>query len=255
MMADDRQSTLAGQRDLRLGCSQVGSNARRYFRRFSALELQQTFFSPPRPATLERLREQAPDGFGFVVKAWQLITHPAGSPGYRRLGARELPGPPEELGLLRASAAVEVALQVTLQAAAAVQADALLFETPAAFAPSTASRARLTAFFERVERAGRLLVWDPRGVWSRGEAARVCADLGLLLCTDPLAPAEERVTVEDELVYYRISGLGRRQAIDEDDLLDLRDRLEGRGGYCIFDTVEMHRDAERYLSLDEPLED
>src|ERR687883_886951 len=56
-----------------------------YVREFPVVEVQQTFYEPPRDATLLRWRRQAPLRFEFTLKAWQLITHDASSPTYRRL--------------------------------------------------------------------------------------------------------------------------------------------------------------------------
>lgn len=92
------------------------------------------------------------------------------------------------------------------------------------------------------------MVWDPRGIWTPTEAGRVCADLGLVLCTDPLA-ADDRPPTSSAPVYFRISGLGRRQSLTDDDLEFLQVGLYGGSGFCILDTVEMFRDAERLLAL------
>src|ERR671916_2930313 len=56
-----------------------------YAQRFRVLEVQQTFYEPPREATLRRWRASVPPAFEFTVKAWQLITHEATSSTYRRL--------------------------------------------------------------------------------------------------------------------------------------------------------------------------
>src|ERR1700712_2655459 len=48
-------------------------------------EIQQTFYQPPAATVMDRWRATAPPGFEFTLKAWQLITHPATSPTYRRL--------------------------------------------------------------------------------------------------------------------------------------------------------------------------
>ena len=57
----------------------------RLFRDFTVLEVQQTFYQPPRVSTAQRWRSTAPNDFIFTLKAWQLITHEATSPTYRRL--------------------------------------------------------------------------------------------------------------------------------------------------------------------------
>jgi len=223
----------------------VGRNASRYYARFSALELQQTFFNPPRRATLQRLRDLAPAGFGFIVKAWQLITHEADAPGYRRLGS-PLPAPAGDYGHLQRTQAVLEALQATQEAAATLEASALLFETPASFAPTAQHRARLAAFFEAVDRQGRDLVWDPRGVWSEPEIMRICADLHLIPCRDPYS-LEGPCAPE---AYLKVQGMGRAQRLGDDELLELLEVLQPtRRAYCLFNTVEMQRDATRLLSL------
>src|SRR5919205_4518702 len=56
-----------------------------YVREFPLVEVQQTFYEPPRDSTLVRWRRQAPLRFEFTLKAWQLVTHDATSPTYRRL--------------------------------------------------------------------------------------------------------------------------------------------------------------------------
>src|ERR671929_9964 len=65
-----------------------------YVREFRVVEVQQTFYEPPRDATLLRWRRQAPLRFEFTLKAWQLVTHEASSPTYLRLhgitGARHV---------------------------------------------------------------------------------------------------------------------------------------------------------------------
>ncbi len=56
-----------------------------YVREYRLVEVQQTFYEPPRDGTMRRWRAQAPMDFEFTVKAWQLVTHDASSPTYRRL--------------------------------------------------------------------------------------------------------------------------------------------------------------------------
>lgn len=45
------------------------------FRDFSILEVQKTFYQPPKVETAQRWRRKAPSDFVFTMKAWQLITH------------------------------------------------------------------------------------------------------------------------------------------------------------------------------------
>src|SRR5919112_1655102 len=71
--------------NLKLGMCGFTVAAATYYRQFKAVEVQQTFYDPPPPATLERWRAQAPPEFEYTMKAWQVITHFGTSRTYRRL--------------------------------------------------------------------------------------------------------------------------------------------------------------------------
>ena len=70
---------------VKVGCCGFGMARARYAALFPVVEVQQTFYQPPRVATAARWRAAAPPPFVFSVKAWQLITHEPASPTYRRL--------------------------------------------------------------------------------------------------------------------------------------------------------------------------
>lgn len=57
----------------------------RTFRDFDLVEVQETFYQPPGTGTVIRWRNAAPRAFVFSLKPWQIITHEAPSPTYRRL--------------------------------------------------------------------------------------------------------------------------------------------------------------------------
>ena len=58
-----------------VGCCGYPVARKKYYSRFPAVEIQTTFYNPPDSKAAERWRTEAPKGFEFVVKAWQLITH------------------------------------------------------------------------------------------------------------------------------------------------------------------------------------
>jgi uncharacterized protein YecE (DUF72 family) len=51
-----------------------------YVRRFPLVEVQHTFYEPPKESLLAQWREKAPTRFEFTIKAWQVVTHESGSP-------------------------------------------------------------------------------------------------------------------------------------------------------------------------------
>jgi len=71
---------------------------REVYRSLDAVELQETFYNLPNEQRMENLAREAPEGFVFTVKVFQGITHPAGSPTYRRTRGFK---PGEGHGLLR----------------------------------------------------------------------------------------------------------------------------------------------------------
>ena len=70
---------------MKIGCCGWPLPKERYAEHFGVAEVQQTFYEPPRLATLEKWRALVPADFEFTLKAWQLITHTCKSPTFRRL--------------------------------------------------------------------------------------------------------------------------------------------------------------------------
>jgi uncharacterized protein YecE (DUF72 family) len=64
-------------RTIKNGTCGFGVAQAEYAGTFSCVEVQHTFYEPPRLTTLNRWRTQMPKDFEFALKAWQLITHEA----------------------------------------------------------------------------------------------------------------------------------------------------------------------------------
>src|SRR5687768_7938652 len=105
-----------------VGCCGFGSSRAAYYPRLPAVEVQHTFYRPPRPATLAGWRAEAPEGFVFGMKAWQVITHASSSPTYRRLKRPLSEEEAAEAGSFRPSATVEAAWEATRASAEALAA-------------------------------------------------------------------------------------------------------------------------------------
>jgi len=233
----------------KIGCAGFHMKIESYLQRFDAVEVQQTFFDPPALRTLARWRQAAPEGFSFVLKAWQLITHPADSPGYpkiQRPWAREKAA---RYGHFQDGEPVREAWATLRECAEALQAGAILFRTPASFTPSEVNRRNMTRFFSSMERNGRHLVWDPEGVWQDEEVRRICHELGLIPAQDPLLASPEA----GEVFYFRMKPKTRgRGAYGPDDFYRILEAVEaggdapGRRGYVIWNTGQPDRDAKRF---------
>lgn len=259
-MADSSAGTLALEGPLvRIGCAGLPPGVARdaYFRRLDLLEVDATFFDPPREATLRRWRKEAPAAAAFSVPAWQLVTHEADTAGYERLAT---PLPPEargRVGSFRDTEEVRAAWRRTLEAAVALRAETVVFHTPPSFSTTDAHRDAMRRFLgEVVGDPGELtLVWEPRGIWEPEQAARFAEELGLIYACDPLQlevppPPAERA-------YFRIHGLGLyRNKIDDDQLDLLAGFLEDTArAWVVFANTERYPDAQRFRRLWEGRED
>ncbi|MBE3599262.1 MAG: DUF72 domain-containing protein [Limnochordaceae bacterium] len=219
----------------------------KYFRQFNAIEIQQTFYEPPRIGTALRWKRSAPEHFAFAVKAWQLVTHPASSPTYRRLRTPLDEQERAACGFFRDAPVVEEAMRRTLEVADALGARVVLFQTPASFAPEPANVAALRSFFTRYRREGSAFVWEPRGPWPDDLVRSLCEELGLVHGTDPF----RRPALTRGVIYYRLHGVGGYgHRYTDAEIQELARRvsqhLESQEDiWCFFNNVTMAEDAAR----------
>jgi len=230
-----------------VGCCGFPKARAVYYAHFKAVEIQQTFYRLPDIATAERWRAEAPPGFVFTMKAWQLITHEPSSPTYRRSGIAAPATLLGRCGSFRGTPEVAEAWTHTLQFARALSARLIVFQCPASFTPAPENVASLRAFFERAERDDLLLAWEPRGAWPDELVRSLCQDLGLIHCVDPF----QRQPLYGTPAYFRLHGrTGYRYQYTDDDLRQLRDQCAGYPTvYCLFNNVTMWEDALRFQQM------
>jgi uncharacterized protein YecE (DUF72 family) len=217
-----------------------------YAQRFRVLEVQQTFYEPPREATLRRWRTSVPPAFEFTVKAWQLITHEAKSSTYRRLRTPLTAEERTEVGGFRWTPVVARAWDTTLSCAAILDATAILLQCPASFRPTAPAIARLREFMVRARRpAGVRLVWEPRGPWPDEVVRSLCEELDLTHAADPfLRPSLT------PMAYYRLHGItGARHVYTDAELAKLADTVDAGPAYVMFNNLPRAADAGRFSRL------
>lgn len=226
---------------IKVGCCGFSKARADYFRHFSLVEVQRTFYKLPQLETCRRWRVEAPSSFEFTLKAWQLITHQPSSPTYRK--AKLEVDEPDQYGLFRPSREVFGAWERTLEIAKVLEARVVLFQCPASFTPSLDHLANMRAFFGAAERDGLISVWEPRGDWSDRLIEELCRELDLVHCVDPF----QRLPVYGELAYFRLHGKGGYRYRYTDG--DLGDVLAWCGeypeAYCLFNNITMFDDALR----------
>jgi uncharacterized protein YecE (DUF72 family) len=237
--------------DVRIGLCGFTMSMRSYGQRFPVVEVQTTFYEPPPDATLRRWRAATPPSLEYVIKVWQLVTHPATSPTYRRTRRRQAPG--DEPGFFRDSPAVASGWRRSVECAAVLSATAMLFQCPASFGPDVENVERMRRFFERIVRPPARLLWEPRGprwVEQRDLACSLCADLDLVLVVDPFVTPPRR----GHPVYWRLHGIGSvRHAYTDDELEQLHRMLldvePSERAYVLFNNMPRVADAQRFARI------
>ena len=220
---------------LRIGCCGFRLPQTEYQKNLSVVEVQHTFYQPPQIATLERWRKAAPADFEFTLKAWQLITHEARSPTYKRLRRKLTDTEIAEAGSFKPTAIVKEAWEITLACAQALQAKQVLFQCPASFTPTPEHLANLESFFSSVERAGLNFCWEPRGAWDNKLVRTICKKFDLWHVVDPFVAT----TVTPAKCYFRLHGRkGWRYKYEDAELEDLLGLLpQKKTSYIFFNNV------------------
>jgi uncharacterized protein YecE (DUF72 family) len=221
-----------------------------YPRRFPVVEVQQTFYQPPSEAVMRRWRAAAPADFEFTIKAWQLVTHTAASPTYRRLRRPLAEHERAGAGAFRGTGIVDEAWRVTAACAATLGATAILFQCPASFRPTDENVANFGAFFRRIDRPpGVRLLWEPRGPsWPADLVGSLCAAHGLTHVVDPFVSS---TVTAGGVAYFRLHGVtGSRHVYTDEELIRLRDMLPPAGeAYVMFNNIPRADDAGRFGRL------
>jgi len=230
---------------VKVGCCGFPKGMKYYFSQFKLVEVQQTFYKPPALNTVLKWWQEAPEDFEFAIKAWQLITHPASSPTYRKVGLKIPQTKAKHYGFFKPSDEVSEAWEKTRDIAKALQAKAIVFQCPASFADNAENTENMRLFFTRMDRDDFLFVWEPRGKWSNKTVTALCRDLDLVHCVDPL----EKPPLYGTAKYFRLHGGQDYRHQHSDDELDRLKKMTIGETYLLFNNITMHDDALRFIEL------
>lgn len=224
---------------------------RNYPLHFPVVEVQKTFYEPPGDAALTKWRAATGPGLEYTMKVWQLVTHAANSPTYRRMKRKLEPG--DAPGFFGDTALVDEGWQRSVACAQVLSATGMLFQCPASFRPEPDHIAQLRRFFERIERPAARLLWEPRGKpWlaAHALALSLCQELGLVYVVDPFVTPP----LKGEAVYWRLHGIGSAyRSYTDAELQHLQQMLVDAQppgmAYVMFNNVPSAVDAQRFLRL------
>ena len=220
-----------------------------YARWFPVVEVQQTFYQPSAEGVMRRWRASMPAGFEFTIKAWQLVTHTAASPTYRRLKRPLTAREKLEAGAFRDTAIVEEGWRATARSAEILNASSILFQCPASFRPTDENVANLESCFRRIDRPpGVRMLWEPRGPWPADVLKSLCAAHDLVHVVDPFV---NPTVTHNGVTYYRLHGItGSRHVYTDGELRRLRDMVPATGEtYVLFNNIPRAGDARRFGEL------
>jgi len=243
---------------IKVGCCGFPGGMKKYFEKFTLVEVQTTFYKLPKVETAQKWRSNAKEGFEFTVKAWQAITHPPTSPTWKRAGIKVSPQKIDKYGFLKPTDEVFEAWEKTKEICDALNTDVCLIQCPASFSAIEQNIRNMKEFFSKIDRGKLTIAWEPRGEsWTDEKVKSLCEELDLTHCVDPFA--QETAYFSKKTAYFRLHGKppGAKMyyyKYTDEDLKWLSEKLrnlEARGlkVYCLFNNVYMWEDAERFTHL------
>lgn len=234
---------------IKIGCCGFPIRKEEYYKEFNVVEIQQTFYQPPEKIeTIEKWRESAPSSFEFTLKVWQLITHPTSSPTYRRLKIKIPENKKKNYGNFKPSDEVFSTWNRMDEIAEVLGSRVILFQCPGSFLPTKENKENMKEFFKTIDRKNYIFVWEPRGEWEENEIRKICEELNLVHCVDPL----KNKSVYGDIRYYRLHGVtGYNYRYKKDELIQIKrlideERLEA---YIMFNNTNMFQDAKKTKKL------
>lgn len=242
-------------KEFKIGCCGFPIEKEQYYREFNCIEINITFYQLPQIATAEKWRlaaEKQNPKFEFVIKAWQIITHPAGSFTYRRL--REKIGAKENYGLFKNTDEVFTAWERTREFALKLGCTRILFQCPPSFTPDEKYLLNLYNFFEKIRKDSEdfefiLEVRNPR--WDENTVQKVCRELNLIHCVDPLY----QTSFYGNYRYYRLHGLHIGNRLDynytfsDQELEKVLALCDQELNYVMFNNSTIYYNALRLMEL------
>ena len=242
-----------------IGCCGFCMSRQRYYSVFDVVELQDTFYNPPDVDKLKKLREEAPQGFVFTMKAWQAITHPLDSPTWKRAKVVPDKSLADRYGFLRPTKEVFDAWEKVVEGAKALNAKVVVVQTPPSFGFSEENYRNAIEFFSAVDTKDFVIGWEPRGTWLQNKekiAEIVSRFKSVIHVVDPF---KHLPVVDKEVTYFRLHGIGGgevnyRYKYTEQDLEKLLEIVKSflgksREVYVLFNNVYMAQDAQAFKAL------
>ena len=190
------------------------------------------------------VRAAAGKNTAVALIASHVLTHRRSDPRYRAMKSP----PPEHaaVGHFERSRWTDEAWADTDGLARALEAGAVLLQTPVSFKASTEHATRLENFVAHAMRPRVSLAWEwTKGSWPDRKAFDLCERIGAVPVVDPLSSP----IPENDFVYLRIGKPGSRKQIHDDDLKEIALQIRDRTGWVVFSNPSGPADARRLLEM------
>ncbi len=234
---------------VKVGCCGFPIARSKYYKKFKVVEVQKTFYKPPRSSTLGKWREEAPKDFEFTVKAWMVFTHDPRSPIWRKTGMPR----DDDYGLLRPTEKNMKEWNNFTEIIKPLEPKFIVFQSPPSFKATKENIRNVLDFFNSIERETPL-GWEVRDESWKPHIVRVMQEVNLIHVVDPLY--EE--PLYGEMIYFRLHG-GRKGSkimynyrYSDEELIKVKQLLDelGKVGYVMFNNgVYMVEDGIRFLEI------
>ena len=238
---------------IKIGCCGIPKGLKEYQKLFNLTEIQKTFYLLPKENTAKYWRSVVPEGFEFTVKAWQLITHQATSPTYRKIKLDLTDR--KKTGFFKPNDLIFFAYERTKEIAKILRAKFIIFQCPKSFTQIDENIRNIRNFFNQVyqNQGGEKIryVLGPRGRWDDEVIKKLCDEFNLIHCVDPLF----RRPVTKDIAYFRLHGLYSYKIIynykySKDELLKVAEICKDFNEvYCLFNNLYMFEDALRFKGI------
>ncbi len=232
---------------IKVGCCGFPENKKEYFKKFSLVELQSTFYEiPAKMETVKKWREEAPKDFEFSLKAFQVITHDASSPTYKKLKRKF--GNQKNYGFFKNTKEVFLAWEMTKNVAKELKAKVIVFQCPSSFKPEKENIKNFENFFKKIKEKNFIFAWEPRGEWSEDLIKNLCKKLNLVHCVDPF----KQKPVFGKINYFRLHGkpgYNLKYNYTIEDFKELLKFCDKKENYVLFNNLNMGKDAQSFQKL------
>jgi len=227
----------------------------KYYKNFDCIEINVTFYQLPEIKTATKWKKESPEGFEFIIKAWQLITHPASSLTYRRLKEKLSENKKKNYGFFQPTDEVYNAWKRTSEFARELGCSKILFQCPSSFTATQENIKNFKKFFRSIKNSESdsfIFIWEPRGnSWTEKLIKQLCKELDLVHCVDPT----RNIPVYGKFNYFRLHGTYYNNRIDynyqfsESELKKVKKLCNKSLNYVMFNNSTMFEDAKRFQEL------